>query len=205
MTPSQALRMHGSDRQQHRQKQHQQQTQQQPAPQLPLERSAADDIIDVLEAYGSYAQQAQWRHIWELASASYLDRRQRVLWWRLLHGSLMCGAYYEYNGRAMPNAWHARANCPFSCCISPSQPQTISHLFITCPVATTVTDWLCCLSQAMTEYLPVVSLASLLAADTPSELLPPDALLQTWHRLRLAMLHSIGKASQTAQASRPTQ
>ena len=103
-----------------------------------------------------------WRHIWELASASYLDRRHRVLWWRLLHCSLMCGAYKSYIGRATP----AQANCPFSCCISSSQPQTISHLFLTCPVAATVTDWLCRLWQVMTGYLPVVSVAGLLAADT---------------------------------------
>ena len=63
MTPSQTPRMHWSDRRQQRQEQHQQQTQQQPAPQLPLERAATDDIIDVLEACGSHAQQAQWRHI----------------------------------------------------------------------------------------------------------------------------------------------
>ncbi len=57
----------------------------------------------------------------------------------------------------------------------------------------------------MTGYLPVVSAASLLAADTPSEQLPSDALLQTWHRFKLAVLHSIWAASQIAQASRPTQ
>ncbi|DBA91326.1 TPA: hypothetical protein ACH3X2_003973 [Trebouxia sp. C0005] len=57
----------------------------------------------------------------------------------------------------------------------------------------------------MTGYLPVVSAASLLAADTPSEQLPSNELLQTWHRLRLAVLHSIWAASQIAQASRPTQ
>ncbi len=146
-------------------------------------------------------QQAQWRHIWELASASYLDRRHRVLWWRLLHCSLMCGAYKSYIGRATPT----QANCPFSCCISPSQPQTISHLFLTCPVAATVTDWLCRLWQAMTGYMPVVSIAGLLAADTSSEQLPSDALLQTWHSLMLAVLHSIWTASQIAQASQPTQ
>ncbi len=97
------------------------------------------------------------------------------------------------------------ANCPFSCCIDPNQPQTISHLFITCPVAATVTEWLCRLWQGMTGYLPVVSVASLLATDTSSEQLPSDALLQTWHRLRLAVLHSIWAASQIAQASRSTQ
>ena len=113
----------------------------------------------------------------------------------------MCGAYRAYIGRATP----AQANCPFSCCIDPGQPQTISHLFITCPVAATVTDWLCRLWQAMTGYLPVVSAASLLAADTPSEQLPSDTLLQTWHRLRLAVPHSIWAASQIAQATRSTQ
>jgi len=86
MTPTQTPRMHWSDRQQQRQEQHQQQMQHQPSPQLPLDRAAADDIIDVLEACGSHPQQAHWRHIWELASASYLDRQHRVLWWRLLHG-----------------------------------------------------------------------------------------------------------------------
>ncbi len=113
----------------------------------------------------------------------------------------MYEAYRAYIGRAVP----AQANCPFSCCINPSRPQTISHLFITCPVAATVTDWLCRLWQAMTGYLPVVSAASLLAADTPSEQLPSDALLQTWHRVRVAVLLSIWAASQFAQASRSTQ
>ena len=159
MTSSQTPRMHWSDWQQQRQAQHQQQTQQQPATQLPLERAAADDIIDVLEACGSHAQEAQSRQIWELASASYLNRRHRVLWWRLLHGSLMCGAYKAYIDRTTP----AQANCPFSCCISRSQPQTISHLFLTCPVAATNTGWLCRLWQAMT-YLPVAPVASLIAA-----------------------------------------
>ena len=113
------------------------------AEQSRLASRTASDTTDVLEACGSHARQAQWRHIWELASASYLDRRHRVLLWRLLHGSLMCGAYKSYIGRATP----AQANCPFSCCISPSQAQTISHLFLTCPVAATVTDWLCRLGK----------------------------------------------------------
>ncbi|DBB12196.1 TPA: hypothetical protein ACH3X3_006302 [Trebouxia sp. C0006] len=71
MTPSQTPKLHWSDRQQQRQEQHQQHMQQPPAPQLPLDMSASDDIIDVLEACGSHPQQAQWRHIWDLANASY--------------------------------------------------------------------------------------------------------------------------------------
>ncbi|DBA67632.1 TPA: hypothetical protein ACH3X2_001368 [Trebouxia sp. C0005] len=59
MTPSQTSRVQWSDRQQQRQEQHQQQTQQQPATQLPLQKAAANDTIDVLEACGSHAQQAE--------------------------------------------------------------------------------------------------------------------------------------------------
>ena len=201
MAPLQAPRLHWSVRQQQRQEQHQQQSQQQQQPQLPLGQAMADDTLDVLEACGSHSQQSLWRHIWELANASYFDRQHRVLWWRLLHGSLMCGAYRAYIGRATP----AQAYCPFPCCFSSSRPQTISHLFLDCPVAATVTDWLCRLWQAMTGYLPVVSVASLLAADTSPEQCPSAALLQTWHRLRLAVLHSIWTASQIAQTSQHAQ
>jgi len=94
---------------------------------------------------------------------------------------------------------------PFLMLHRPQSFQTISNLYVTCPVAATVTILLWRFCQAMTGYLPEVSVASLLAADTPSEQLPSDALLQTWHRLRLAVLHSIWAASQIAQASRPTQ
>ncbi len=56
---------------------------------------------------------------------------------------------------------HRPSALSFSCCIGHSQPQTIRLLFITCPVAATVTDWLCRLWQAMTGYLHVFSDASL--------------------------------------------
>ena len=49
----------------------------------------------------------------------------------VLHGSLMCGTYRAYVDRAAS----VQANCPFACCPSPSEPQTISHLFLTCPVS----------------------------------------------------------------------
>ena len=97
MTPSHASRLHWSHRQQQRVEQQQQQRQShQQQPQLPSERAAASDTIDVLVACGSLAQQSQWRRVWELSNAAYFDRQHRTLWWRILHGSLMCGAYRVY-------------------------------------------------------------------------------------------------------------
>ena len=104
MLPSQSNRLHWSQRQQQRQEQQQQQQQQQqPQPQLlPTQQATADDTIDVLGACGSHPQQTQWRHLWELASASHINRQHRILWWRILHGCLMCGAYKAYIHRATP-------------------------------------------------------------------------------------------------------
>ena len=198
MTPSHAGRLHWSQRQQQRDEQQQQQHQQQQhqqRPRLPSEQAAASDTIDVLEACGSHPQQSNWQRVWELSNAAYFDRQHRILWWRILHGSLMCGAYRAYIGRATPE----QASCPFSCCSS--QPQTISHLFLECPVAATLTGWLCRLWQAITGHLPAASIATLLAADTPAGHAPSEAMLQTWHRLRLAVLHSIWAASQIARAN----
>ena len=150
MSPSSGPRLHWSQRQQQQQEQHQQQQQQlQHAQQLPSDKAAINDTLDVLEACGSHPQQSEWRRLWELASSRYFDRRHRVLWWRILHGSLMCGAYKAYIHRATPE----QACCPFSCCSSLSQPQTISHLFLECPAAATVISWLCRLWHAITGHM----------------------------------------------------
>jgi len=130
MTPSQTPRIHWSDRQQQRQEQHQRQTQQQPAPQLPLERAAADDIIDVLEPCSAVTVAAYLGAGWRFlpGQAAQGPMVTPVAW------QLMWRVYKAYVGRTTP----AQANCPVSCCIGPSQPQTISHLFIACPVAATL-------------------------------------------------------------------
>ena len=114
-----------------------------------------------------------------------------------MHGCVMCGAFSAYIGRASRD----QACCPHACCSEPSQPQTISHLFLECPVAATVISWLCRLWQAMTGHLPAASVATILAASTSDEHCTSDALLQTWHRLRLAVLHSIWTASRIAASS----
>ncbi|KAL3146140.1 hypothetical protein ABBQ38_015482 [Trebouxia sp. C0009 RCD-2024] len=109
----------------------------------------------------------------------------------------MCGAFSAYIGRATVE----QACCPYACCSSPAQPQTISHMFLECPMAATVISWLCRLWQAMTGHLPDASVATILAASTSEGQCASDALLQTWHRLRLAVLHSIWTAARIAASS----
>ena len=51
----------------------------------------------------------------------------------------------------------------------------------------------------MTSHMPQASIATILAASTAEGQCALEALRQTWHRLRLAVLHSIWVASQVAQ------
>ena len=74
-------------------------------------------------------------------------------------------------------------------------------MFLDCPVAATVVSWLCRLWQAMTGCMPEASVASILAASVSEGQCTSDALLQTWHRLRLAVLHSIWAAASIAASS----
>ena len=195
MAPSRGHRQHWSERQQ-QQRAQQQQPAQQPQ-QLPSDRDANNDTMDVLGDPGDPPQLTEWRRLWQLAGAAYLDRQHRVLWWRILHGCVMCGAFSAYIGRATLQ----QACCPFACCCTPTQPQTISHMFLGCPVAATVVSWLCRLWQAMTGHTPDASVATILAASTPDGHCASDALLQTWHRLRLAVLHSIWTAGRITASS----
>ena len=73
------------------------------------DRAANNDTMDVLGDPGDPPQLTEWRRLWQLASAAYLDRQHRVLWWRILHGCVMCGAFSAYIGRATLQ----QACCPF--------------------------------------------------------------------------------------------
>ncbi len=99
MTLSHTPTVHWSDRQQQRQEQHQRHLRQKPARQLPLEWSASDDIIDVLEAC---PQQAQWRHtfFWgvtlELFTvATHLAVSQRFLPGQAAQGPMVAPAAWQ--------------------------------------------------------------------------------------------------------------
>ena len=146
MAPSRGSRQHWSQRRQQQQAQQQQPARQ--TRQLPSGKAANNDTVDVLGDPGSPPQLSEWRKLWELASAAYFNRQHRVLWWRNLHGCVMCGALSAYIGRATPR----QACCPFACC-TPAQPQNISHMFLECPVAATVVSWLCRLWQVMTGHM----------------------------------------------------
>lgn len=113
--------------------------------------------------------------------------------WRLLHGQLFVGAFRRRIGRADP----AGHRCPHRCCTG--QLATITHVFITCPLAAAVWDWFAATWAAITgEDAPPRS-ADLLLADDLRAWSPPRQLMPLWTRLRLATICQLWTAYQHAR------
>ncbi|EIE20341.1 hypothetical protein COCSUDRAFT_58048 [Coccomyxa subellipsoidea C-169] len=117
------------------------------------------DTVDA--AAPAAGQAAPWAHVWRVIYTSHHDRRQRTTAWQLLHGKLFVCAFSQRIRRADP----AGHSCPHSGC--ESQPATLTHVFITCPLAAGVWDWHAATWAAVTgETAPPRSTDLLLANDT---------------------------------------
>ena len=140
-----------------------------------------------------------WSSVWQRLVDIELDRGQRVLAWRILHGSVLCGALRAYVGRTDA----AGAVCPHVCCAGALQ--TLSHLFLACPLADGVWRWLFEVWVRVSGDLPPPLAASVLLADDDSVWQPSAELRPLWTRLRLATLHALWCAAGKArQGSGPT-
>ncbi|BDA47893.1 probable LINE-1 retrotransposable element ORF2 protein at N-terminal half [Coccomyxa sp. Obi] len=103
-----------------------------PAPRTPRQQCPPDTVDAAATARGP---QPPWAHVWRVIDTSHLDRGQRMTVWRLLHGKLFVGAFARHIHR--PEA--AGYSCPHPLCTE--QDATLTHVFITCPLAATVWGW----------------------------------------------------------------
>ena len=141
---------------------------------------------------------APWAHVWRVIHTSHLDRRQRMTAWRLLHGKLFVGAFIQHIRRAGP----AGHSFPHSGC--ESQPATLTHVFITCPLAARVWDWHAATWAAVKgETAPPRSIDLLLADDT-RVWEPPRKLRPLWQRLRSAIICQLWAAYLRGRHQPPT-
>ena len=101
--------------------------------------------------------------VWCRLMLKYLPREACALAWRLLHVSLSTGVFWAYTtGRSI-----AHATCSSMSC-GAGAPETIQHLFLTCPDVAPAADWLLRLWAAIvgpTAPPPPCSAAVLLADD----------------------------------------
>ena len=126
-----------------------------------------------------------WAGVWGRLRAVDLDRVVRVFAWRILHMAVLCGAFRQYvrmtdqEGSVCPHV-----SCAGAC-------QTMTHLFLSCPIAVQVWEWACqvwaCVSGG--DRPPIV--ASVLLADDVSVWRPCAALSTLWCRFRLSVLYAL--------------
>ena len=129
-----------------------------------------------------------WQGVYARLHDHTLDRAHRALAWQLLHGALL--------PRAARVAYDDRLGAVDGVCTHPacmSVPETITHALLECPLAVSVTTWLCDLWDAVTGggNRPPRTTAVLLGDDQRAWQ-PRDGSL--WMRLRLATLHALWTA-----------
>ena len=86
-----------------------------------LPSAATDDTI-VLGAFGNHPRQAEWRKLWELAGLK-----------KAAQGSVVAHTAWLCDVRGFQSLhWQSHARAGIACCSAPTQPQTISHMFLDC-------------------------------------------------------------------------
>ena len=134
-----------------------------------------------------------WASVWGRLCVLDLDRDHRILAWRILHMAVCCEAYRHYIGVADGPV----SGCPHSCCAGVLQ--TVSHMFLSCPIAGQVWDWAIQVwARVSGGSCPPIA-ASVLLADDVSVWRPVAALSTLWTRFRLSVLHALWSATGRAR------
>ena len=147
-------------------------------------RLAVDALQDPLGSDSSTSA-PPWSPVWRRLLGIELDRQHRALAWRILHGSVLCGAFRTYVGRGTAE----QAPCPHAACMG--SLQTLSHMFVTCSVAAPVWSWVASLMACLPDCTRPPITVSVLLADDSRVWHPPSKLQPLWLRLRLATLHAL--------------
>jgi hypothetical protein len=181
------------------------QRQQQLQQQLQLRRPAWDDLLDPITQHLGPVDTSshKWVAAYKRTGHKQLPRSLRVLGWRLLHAGVKVGARrMVVSGSREPRQF----TCPARQCQQQPQLETLTHLFVECPVAAAVWQWFAQLWQQVQPGAVVpVSSSRVLLLDDDSVWAPPLAKQQLWTYMRLLLLESIwvvrNSCSTSSQAS----
>jgi hypothetical protein len=135
------------------------------------------------------ARPPPWRHVWTAVARSGLSYVERACAFRILHGCVFTGVFKAYIHMAAPPGDRF---CHHPTCGEPTF-DTLSHTFLSCPLAHQVWVWVGDLWASLTGARFPVSVAVLLADDRRAWQPPPDAA-ELWLRLRLLTLAALWKA-----------
>ncbi len=101
-------------------------------------RARLTDCTDVLTPLSAGRPRSPWHHVWGAVAHSGLSFVEGACTWRVLHGCVFTGAFKSYV--SMPVS-PADRFCTHSTC-GALHYDTLSHVFLTCPIASQVWSWL---------------------------------------------------------------
>ena len=147
-----------------------------------------------------------WAPLWSRIHDLGLDRQHRLTAWRLLHGAIWCGAFRAYIGRCKQQLSLEEASllaaCPRPAC--QGQPETLTHLFLTCPSSQRVWTWISAIWTRLSGSQGPPLSAALLMADDQRHWQPEAHLQPLWTQLRIATLAAIHSARTQRRKGIPT-
>jgi hypothetical protein len=178
------------------QRQQQQQQQQQ------ISCPAQNDLQDPLTQHIGRADGSNYRWVaaYKRAGHRQLPRQLREFGWRLLHAGVKVGA------RRMLSAGRQAAGqftCPAQQCQQSPQLETLTHLFVECPVAQALWHWFVQFWQQVQPGVVIPVSSNLLLLDDLSRWAPPQDKQLLWTHLRLLLLESIWMVRSSCYNDRP--
>ncbi len=187
------------------------QRQQQLQQQLQISSPVHDDLLDPVTQHMGLVDTSScsWVAAYRRAGHKQLPRPLRVFGWRLLHAGVKVGARRMLSSGRTEQAAFV---CPAQQCQQQPQLETLSHLFVECPVAAALWFWFAQLWQKIQPGAAVpVSSTRVLLLDDDRVWAPPVEKQQQWTYMRLLLLESIwavrsrcGVGSQAAGGSQAT-
>ena len=162
-------------------------------------RITAPVVDDSTDPIGSRGLSCPWRATWRRAQHPLLPRPTRLFVWELLHGALPCGgATVSFYPAGHADLEHTL--CYASTCQAVPRPlETLSHLFLECPVGKAALLWLSQLWVAIQPAAsppPPLSPAVWLADDWSTWRPGGTGLRPVWNLLRATMLKHVWLARQ---------
>lgn len=159
-------------------------------------RQPADPDADIKDGCAPTEAQKQLEKSTGLSKAytrlslPHLPREVRATAWRILHASLYCGAF-------LCHILRQRMDLHSACCCSPAchqQPETLTHLFSSCPSIQPVVQWLKKVWEAVQEApinLEMADFGRVLITDDHRIWKPKPEHQALWTTLRVSYLHSV--------------
>jgi hypothetical protein len=137
--------------------------------------------------------------VWKELCQPDIHRPARITAWRILHGSLMVGAFYCHVYKQ--GATHPDRFCPHTCC--QEKVANLTHTFLHCSIAAPVVQYIQAFWHWLDPRATPLPPEALLTADSRSWA-PSQPFKALWVRLRVSYLQAVWGAYQQARCSHRT-